>query len=98
MPEEAPTPAVTELALLQKPPVVVLANVIVAPTQTAVGPVISAGNVFTVTVLYAVQPVGNTYDIRVVPVVTGVNTPVVRLMVAIEVLVLYQFPPVALLL
>ena len=46
----AETDAIEELLVDQVPPVVVLAYVVVAPTQTAVvEPVIAAGNALTVT-------------------------------------------------
>ncbi len=61
-PVTTPAPAGTvenALLLLQVPPTVASVNVVVKPTQTAIGPDIAAGNGLTVTVAVAIQPVGN---------------------------------------
>jgi hypothetical protein len=48
-PVEDPTVAMAGLLLTQAPPVVVVLSTVVDPTQTFAGPVIGAGNAFTVT-------------------------------------------------
>jgi hypothetical protein len=58
-PEEEPTDATSVLLEDQVPPVEVVAAVMVAPTQTLVGPVIASGNGLTVTVVAMPQPVDN---------------------------------------
>ena len=57
MPELVPTVAIGVELLLHVPPVVASARVIVAPVHTLTGLGIYAGFGFTVTVLYAEQPV-----------------------------------------
>ncbi len=59
MPDEEPTVAVPVALLLQVPPVGELAKVIVEPTHTAVGPVITAGNALTLKIAVVLHPIGD---------------------------------------
>jgi len=55
-PDTEPTEAIMILPLLQVPPLVTSFKLIVAPEQTVAGPVIAAGEVFTVIVAILEQP------------------------------------------
>ena len=68
------------------PPVDVSVNVILSPLHTADGPVITAGNGFTVIFSLRVQPLGCVYIISGLPAATPVTTPVLELTVARELL------------
>jgi hypothetical protein len=51
-----PIGAITTLLLLHVPPIVLSVNAMVDPTQTDVGPIITPGNGFTVTVVVTLHP------------------------------------------
>ena len=88
-------PIVTSLPdVLQLPPGVPSATVIIEPSHTAVGPVITAGSGFTGMVAVVAQPVPIEYVIIEVPVVTPNTTPLLDPMVAIPVEPLIHVPPV----
>ena len=74
--------ATAVLELLHVPPGVVLAKVVVDPTQTLVVPVMLFGKPLTVTVTALKHPVPRVYLMEVVPAVTPVTTPEVELTVA----------------
>ena len=84
--------ATAGVALLQVPPAVASANVVVEAWHTVVVPVIIAGNGLTVTVVVTKHPVANVYDITDVPDVTPVTTPP-ALIVATAGVALLQVPP-----
>lgn len=88
-----PTSATTGLLLLHNPPMVVVLSVDVVCAQITVGPVIAAGEGFTVTIAVAAQPSVDVYDMIVVPPATPVTTPVVAPTVATDVALLLQVPP-----
>lgn len=67
---------------------------VVAPTQTADAPVISAGVALIVTVWLRVQPVGSVYMMFAEPELTPVTTPEAST-VALDVLLLLHVPPVS---
>jgi hypothetical protein len=67
-------------------------KVVVSPTQTFNVPVIVAGKGNTVTVVLALQPVGNVYVIAVVPAAMPYTSPVVASTVATAVFELLQVP------
>jgi hypothetical protein len=91
-PVTASTDATDGIPEVQEPPDVVLDNVVVAPSQTEVVPVMAAGVVFTVTIAVAKSsPI--TYDISAVPAATPVTNPVEASTVAIEASLLLQLPP-----
>jgi hypothetical protein len=75
------------------PPVVVVANVVVAPAHTCNVPVMAAGAAETVTVLVEKQPVGSVYEIVDVPLAAPVTIPV-AFMVPTAGLLLLHVPPV----
>jgi hypothetical protein len=52
-----PIVAVVMVVLIQVPPATASLSVIVAPTHTALGPVMAAGIVYTATVVLTLQPV-----------------------------------------
>jgi hypothetical protein len=56
MPVDAPIVATDVLLLLQVPPVTVLPNVMAAPGQAVVAPVMAGGNALTVTITVAMEP------------------------------------------
>ena len=61
IPEVTPTVPTKGVLLLQVPPVLKSASGVIDPTHTFIVPVIAAGNGFTVTTTFAIQPVtGNT--------------------------------------
>lgn len=71
-----PTDAIDALLLIQLPPEVALARVVVDPTQTLAVPVIDAGNAFTVTTRVLKQPVEVlSTEIVAVPALTPATTP-----------------------
>jgi len=88
------TVATEVLLLLQVPPDVAEASDIVVPRQSVVGPLIAAGEAFTVMVISDWQPVANLYVTGVVPPVIPTKAPVVLLMVPTAVLPLIHVPPV----
>jgi hypothetical protein len=59
IPVVSPTVAIAVLPLLQVPPPVPSASVVVAPVHTVVMPVIPAGDGYTVIAIAIVQPVGS---------------------------------------
>ena len=91
------TVAIAVLLLLQVPPDVTSANVMVELTQTLDEPVIAAttGNAFTVIdfVALAVPQLVTVYFMVADPAATPVTTPVPELTVATAVLLLLQVPP-----
>lgn len=94
-PETTPdelTLALEGKVLAQVPPVVVLANVMVLPAQTVVGPVSGAGDGLTVRKRVEVH-VLRLYVTLTAPADTPVTIPVVELIVAIEVFETDHVPP-----
>jgi hypothetical protein len=87
--------AALPVVMLQKPPVAVVASVVVAPTQTVDDPEIvpAAGSGFTVIVVTRIHPVGSVYVISVVPAARPVNVPVADPIVPILVVLLAHVPP-----
>jgi hypothetical protein len=83
---------------LQVPPGVPSNNAVVAFSQTTAAPVMGYGTGYTVTVVTALHPVGMTYVIMEVPVLTPVTIPVDEPIVAITVFPLTHVPPGMLLL
>ena len=59
IPVDAATVAVVDDAVLHVPPTVAFANVVVAPTQTFVAPVMATGRGLTINVVVVRQPSGN---------------------------------------
>lgn len=57
IPEVLPMVAMVVVVLIQVPPATASLRVIVAPTHTALGPVMAAGIVYTATVVLTLQPV-----------------------------------------
>jgi len=94
IPVVRPTVAFAVLLLLQVPPVVVLASVVVCPTHTLGLPVLPASPAFTVTIAVRVQLLPTVYVMMEVPVAMGVTTPVEEPIVATEVVPELQVPPV----
>src|ERR1043166_4771101 len=88
-----PIVATPVLLLLQVPPPVPSLNVVVAPWQILVTPVIGRGDGYTVTVMAAAQPVLRVYEMVEVPAATPVTIPVDEPIVATVVLLLVQIPP-----
>ena len=88
---------VLALPLLQVPPVVASARVVVAPGHTSSLPVIPAGGRLTVTVVAAVQPVPNEYSTGAVPAATPVTMPLLLPIVILLLVVLHKPPPAVLL-
>src|SRR3569833_1461543 len=86
------TVAIRLLELLQLPPVVVSLSVVVEPTHNTGVPVITAGDVFTVTVAVLVQPVPSEYVTVATPEFWPVTTPAAST-VNIDVLLLVHVPP-----
>ena len=85
--------ATAVLLLLHVPEGVASLSVVVKPAQTAIVPVIDAGNGLTVTGVVMIQPVVlSVYVIVGVPAATPVTTPVALLTVASNVLLLLQLP------
>jgi len=84
------------LLLVHEPPVEAEVNEIVAPPQTEVAPIISAGIAPTVITNDVLQPVPNVYIIVVVPGVTPVTSPVVLTEATVVLLLLHVPPSVAL--
>jgi hypothetical protein len=98
IPDAEPTSAMEVEELLHEPPPIVLDNVVGAPSQNTMVPVIAEGDKFTVTTDVAQQPELNVKVITAVPAATPATTPVVSPTVAIAVLLLLHVPlPVALL-
>jgi hypothetical protein len=87
------TVAIASSLLVQLPPAVALANIVVEPSHTAVPPVMFAGSAFTITVAVDIQPVPIAYVISVAPALTPLTSPVVLLTVATDVLLLSHTPP-----
>ena len=79
--------------LVHTPPDTPSLNWVVNPVHTVAVPVIADGEVFTVTTVVVVHPVGNVYVIAGVPVATPVSNPVVRPIVARAPLLLLHVPP-----
>jgi hypothetical protein len=92
-PVPAPTVATLALVLVQPPPGVVLASVVVCPTHVVSVPVTGAGLAFTVTVVVRTQPVPSVYVIVAVPGTMPITTPVVGPTVAISGALVVQVPP-----
>jgi len=86
--------AIAGLLLLQVPPAVASASVVVSPTQTLLAPVIAAGCGLTVIALLVEQPPGSVYIILVEPGVPPVTTPVLPTTEAVPDAALLQVPPV----
>ena len=78
--------------LLQVPPLVASARVVVRPAQTLVVPVIAAGNGLTSILVVDIQPVLSMYVIVDVPAVTPVTIPDVEPIIALA-FELLQVPP-----
>ena len=91
MPDDDPTVATAVLLLVQVPPVYRSPRAIVLPLQTTEAPLIAPGVWFTVTTNAAPKPHPLTYDIVVVPAVTGITVPE-ELISATEVLLLDHVP------
>jgi len=94
MPVLVPIVATALLLLLQLPPVVALLSVVVRPSQTLIVPVIEASGGSTVNVNVVIQPVAKVYVMVVVPTRTPVTMPLLVPMVATEMSLLLQEPPV----
>ncbi len=92
MPVLVPTEATVLSLLLHVPPADVLANVVVAPTQTVGVPVTGAGIGYTVTTAVAIQPVAIVNVILDVPAAMPVTTPEDELTVAVATSLLLQVP------
>ena len=91
---EVPIVATDILLLLQVPPAVASASVIVKPLHTTFGPVMGAGVGLTVMTVLAEQPLGNATTIVAVPANTPVTTPDNEPTVAFVVELLLQVIPV----
>ena len=87
-----PIVAIKGLLLLQVPVPVASVSVTVKPTQTALGPVITAGNGLMVIVLVPMHPNDETHVMISVPADTPVTMPVKEPMVAIAVVPLLHVP------
>lgn len=98
MPVEAVIVATDGDRLLQEPPAVTLARLVVAPSQTTCVPVMAAGEGFTVSVADLLHPLARVYIMDEVPAALLVAMPDDALMAAAEVLVLDHVPPVIVLL
>jgi hypothetical protein len=94
IPEADPIEAMPGNALVQTPPVDASDNADVSPMHTVPDPVIAAGRGCTVSVAVARQPVGNVYDITVVPKAEPVTVPVTGPTEAVNGSELLQIPPV----
>jgi len=81
------------LLLLQLPPPVASDKVTVEPRHTKLGPVIAAGEGFTVMPVVVIQPVGNVYVIVAVPADMPPTVPFAAPTVPTAVLLLVQAPP-----
>lgn len=93
-PEREPTVATAGVLLVQVPPGVVLASVVVLPVQTDKDPDIAPTEALTVTVTVDAQPVDiSVYVIVAVPVDTPVTTPDEEPTVATEGVPLVHTPP-----
>ena len=89
------TLATVGVLLVQPPPLIASVSDSVWPTHIGGIAVNAGGCVFTVTVVIALQPVGNVYVILVTPVATPVTTPdTLPMVVATDVLALVHVPPV----
>ena len=93
-PDDEPIVAVPDEPELHVPPARESLKVVENVVHRSVVPVIAEGSGFTVSVVVAVQPVGNVYVIDVVPGVTPVTTPPADDIVATAVLELAHVPPV----
>jgi hypothetical protein len=89
------TVATPELLLLQVPPVVASATVVLLPAHTAAVPVIADGTGLTVTTLVTLQLVPREYVMIAEPSATPPTMPVAAPTVATDVLLLLQVPPPA---
>lgn len=89
-----PIVATEVVALAHVPPVVASVSVMLAPTHKADGPLIAAGNGFTVTVVFLKHPPGAVYVTIAVPAETPVTTPVDVPTVTVEAAVLHDPPAV----
>lgn len=85
--------AMLVLLLLQVPPAVSFASVVLLPSQTAIVPVIAPGNGSTV-ILDVVEQPPLVYVIVVEPIAIPVTTPLDASIVATEVVLLAHVPPV----
>ncbi len=95
MPVTIPLPVpkvIRALLVLHSPPLTASVSVVLLPTHTSGTPPIGASGL-TVTVCVAVHPVGNVYDMTVVPSATPVNNPVPVPMVATDGVLLLHVPP-----
>jgi hypothetical protein len=94
-PVEELTVPTAAIVLLQTPPLPLVNNVVVAPTQVVAAPLIvpAFGSGLTVTIAVAVPPVTE-YDIVAVPAAPPVTIPVFEPTVAMLVLPLLHTPPV----
>ena len=92
-PVEETMEATNGLLLLHVPPVVLLARVVVSPTQSAVVPEIGAGSGLTVNGVVIKQPVDAVYVIVATPADSPVTTPVDESIEATAGLLLLHVPP-----
>lgn len=93
MPDDEPIVATEVLLLVHVPPLVALVSVVVDPVHNTEGPVMPAGLVMTLIVIWLVQPPGAMYLITEVP---GEMPPTIPdgVMLATSVLLLVHAPPV----
>jgi hypothetical protein len=95
MPELLPIVAIAVLLVLHVPPGEVLKYVVLDPVHKNAVPEMLVGAVCTVTLSTAsAHPFPRPYTTFVVPLLTGVSSPVLLFMVATAVLLLLHVPPV----
>ena len=90
---DVPIVATPVLLLAHVPPVGVLLSVDVLPTHTTGDPIINPGSGLIVTVVVVRQPVGRVYVMLAVPAAMPLTVPAASI-VATAVLLLFQAPPV----
>jgi len=88
-----PVVAIDVLELLQVPPIVAEARVVVLPTHNVVVPVITAGKTPTLTIVVIRHPVVNVYEMTEVPAAIPVTKPLAEPMVTFDVALLDHVPP-----
>jgi hypothetical protein len=93
IPDSEPTAAIPGDAELQDPPGTPSVRVVVVPAQTVETPAIGVGELVTVTVIVALQPVVAVYVITLVPMATPVVIPVDEPIVATAGVPLAHAPP-----
>lgn len=81
------------LELVHVPPLLVSVSEIMEPVHTEPGPVIGAGDTFTVTAAVVKHPVGSEYDMTAVPGEIPVTMPVLKPIISIVGLLLLHIPP-----